>query len=371
MKKEKLKIQRESLWQRGSFYLDLFPVLKTIGYDFNIYSLEGEGTGDWVFNGGIGGRLSFLRPGFYLSSALTPYYLAFLHNREENFLNHDAVGEFGLRVSRLNFYAGYFDIKEKTRPSFELGPRIVLHRRSLVFSTEVSPGSPLSFEVLGRRDEYQYSNLWGSGGFSPADRTESTYLLHLRRRIFSATHLVFTLGYRRSFFRYDPRNRNAVQGWGEVRINFPEVSRIKGSFSLGFKGLRSVKEGGLRFQGIKGRGDVTAEVGPFLLSMSYHLDWIYSVFVVDIIRVRNLKAGGGVKILRDNFRIQGWHSRGDLLFLYSGRIDKMKNSGIQFLFRVSPRSFVGLQYFWLKITSSVHQWSRLINTVGGVVVYEI
>ncbi len=371
MEKEKLKIQSQALWQKGSFYLKIFPVVKTLGYDFNIYSLESEEEGDWVFNGGLGGRFSLLRPGFYLSATFAPYYLLFLHHPQENFLNRDIIGEFGLRISKLNFYFSYSDIKEKARPSFELGPRVASRRKTQLFSVDMSPEHPLSLEAVGRRDEYNYIQLSGDLTTFSADRTEYTYMLRLRRRVFSATRLVFSIGYRRSLFKYNPGERNAIQQWGEVSVIFPEISKIKGAFSLGFKRLNSLKQGGFRFQGLKGRGDLSVELGAFLFSLSYNLDWIYSVFVVDVVRVKNLRAGGGLKLIRDNFRLQGWYSQGELLYLFSDRIDKIKNYGVQFLFRVSRKGFLGVQYFWLRATSSVHQWSRLINTIGGVVLYEI
>jgi len=371
VEREKIKIQNEALWQKGSLYVRIFPIVKTLGYDFNIFSLGSPGEGDWVFDGGLGGRLSLLRPGFYLSSTFSPHYLIFLHHPQENFLNREITGEIGLRIWKFNFYFSYSDSKEKARPSFELGPRVASRRKTHLFSVDISPEHPLSLEVVGRRDEYSYIQISGGLPAFSADRTEYTYILRLRRRIFSATRLVFSMGYRRSLFKWN-EERNALHQWGEVGIIFPEISRVKGSFSLGFKQLSSLKkEGGFRFQGLKGRGNLSVELGTLLFSLSYNLDWIYSVFVADVVRVKNLRAGGGMKLVRDNFRLQGWYSRGELLFLFSSRIDEVRNYGVQFLFRVSPKGFLGVQYFWLRATSSVGGWSRLIKTIGGVVVYEI
>ena len=366
--REKRRVERRARWKIGSLYIRPFLELRNLGYDYNVYTAGGN-VGDWFISGGGGLDASLLRPSFLLKMSIAPNFLAFLHHPSENFASTDIKGELASRIWKLHLFTDYAKFKRKQRPPYEMAPRVIIGYEGFSFSAELSPGFPLSMGVIFKRENFSYKRPETNFLFFSPDRVEYNYIFFIKRRIFTATHLLLELGLRRANFKMDPERRDAIHRWFSLGAELPDVGVIQGSFAVGYKEISPLKSGDFHFKGLYGMGNILADLNIAFFSLLYTLDWNYSPYFGEIVRVELVRAGAGVRLAGRRIKIRARRGWGKLTFPFMERIDKIKSYEGDFLLRIRPGTYVGLAYSRMRSSSTVAGWTRKLETIGGIIEY--
>jgi len=356
----------------GPFYFQPYIILNGIGYDFNIYAQTAEEEGDWFADAGIGLRTSLIRPRFIISGSFSPSYLFYFNHKDENFWNYQGKVDSLLRLGKLHLYFGYKKSRNRIRPNFELGPRIRQRKEGYLFSAELSPGRPLSFEIAGSSERFVYEDtnyLTSIDLGARLNRRENTLRFVIKKRIFTRTRFFLETGYRQLRFKHPEITSDADQRWAAVGVQFPEIGSLIGSFKMGYKEILFSPFTTTAYTGIFGKGSVRARIGRRLqFDLFYTLDWNYSYWGWDdIYRVENYGARGFL-FLTGDVKLGGGYSRGRLRYIETGRINNFQLYQAYLLFRVAERTGIGITYYYQKnYYEGFEHPDRFISYIGGVI----
>ncbi len=368
LEKEKKRVKRRARWEIGSVYIRPFIDLRNLGYDYNIYTAQGN-VGDWFMNVGTGIEASLLRPRFLLAMSIAPNFLGFLHHPSENFVNTDLKGEFATRIWKVHLFVDYKKFKRKQRPPYEMAPRIITGYEGFSLSAYISPNFPLSMGLIFKRENFSYKRPQTNFHFFSPDRIETYYIFSLKRKIFTATHVSVEVGFRRTNFKKDPEHRDAFHRWFSLGVELPDFGIIRGSFDVGHKEIFPLRSGTFHFKGLYGKGNILADLNIVFFSVLYTLDWNYSPYFGEIVRVEYVRAGAGLRLAGRRIKIRARRGWGKLTFPFMDRIDRIESYEGDFLIRIRPETYVGLGYSRMEATSVVPAWTRKLETIGGIIEY--
>jgi hypothetical protein len=306
----KARIAGHSWFTRGAIYLDSAFSLDGLGYSSNIYRLAMNKAPDWTSDMALSMGLSaFIGNRFALQVRETPHYAFYAQNPEErtwgNELElsvHGAIGHFNLscRVERNSLFV---------QPTFETGIRSRVIEKRQLFSVDY--GAPdyffvnlqVTHEELGYRNRVLGFDTFDSNRLM--SREEWGTGLSLNRRIFTRTFVALSGRYFKTTFPFMP-SRDRQGGECSLQLRFPEIGRIEGSVSCGFRIFVPLRPQYRNYARPFGNGQVSmALLDRLRLRLHYQLDNQYSLYRPDFYFDIQAAGAGGSCFLNSRLRVDG------------------------------------------------------------------
>lgn len=367
-------------WRRiGFVYVQPSLLLKEVGYSSNIYYYGDNVQPDWTADIGTELRLSsILGKRFIFRITETPYYSFYLHNKSEENFNNRFRGEAFSHFGNININYSYSFGRYKSRPTSEFGARTNIKNRVNDISVEFGDqrslfaglyysNGKITYEDRNYLDNY---DLPGS-----MDKIDNVFGGFLNIPIFTKTRLLLKFEY----FEYAFINESIRDGIGDrayLEIKFPEISIIRGSFTIGLKYFKPGAQGAEEYIKPVGSGKISLRfLRKLKFNFGYAIDNQYSFWELDayydhisfnigadFYATRNLRIGYNYSSEKNRYR----KISGDAI----GRNDNITTSEGTIVLRVSSNTGIGIKYTFFSSGSSIPGFNRNYSFIGGYLTHE-
>jgi len=377
--KKKDQIIEDSLFRLGIFYVTPRLSLESLGYTSNIYHYNEIEEPDWTADIGVDVQAAtLLGKRFILVLNDHPYYSFYAKNKQDRAWNNEFSFSIYSYLGKINIQYQWSWNNVQQRPTSEFGKRIryITYKNLLsldwgnqdsFFITFFGEFSKLNYEDEPYLDDFDVQIL--------LNREELNAGIRFNKIIFSRTRWFLNVVY----FDYRFIESNERNGQGEqvsMGVAFPEVSRITGSFELGYKFYQPENPLYRNYSAPYGLGNITISLFRRVkVNIEYLLNNNFSFYQSDqYFQERSIRSEVGYYLNR-NLKMGYKYQTGTLVYknLEGSSIerqDRIQQSSLFFGIRLFKQMGIGLEYTIYKVESELLEWSRSYNFIGGYVTYD-
>jgi len=370
----------ESAWRKVAFfYVTPNLTLTNLGYTSNIFSYKNMAEPDWTADIGLECKIStMLGNRFILSFTGHPSYAFYLENADQRTFNNQMQAAVYTYFGPFNLGYRFQEDHLFRQPYSEFGAPIKMDFTGHHVTLDLGRHDHffINFFFTKNRSEFKDEDYLGSYNLkSLLDRREQKAGIGLNKIIFSRTRLTLAYEYFDYRFIYEPgRDGSGDQVFGE--LEFPEIGRIKGMLQLG---IRRFNPDNPLYQGLTqpfGSGKIAVSLFQRLkLHLQYLVDHFYSFWRQD--DNYNERSAGATLEYYLGKRVKvggsaGWGkiSYENLISRTETRRDDFSSIAVNIGFKVFANIGIGLEYRVYRADSSLPEFSRRFDFIGGYVIHE-
>ncbi|NIM17548.1 MAG: hypothetical protein GTO45_36505 [Candidatus Aminicenantes bacterium] len=376
--KVKERIIREAWFKTFSLYFSPKLSITDLGYTSNIYSYQDIEEPDWTADVGINlSTAAILKDRFILTIDEFPYYSFYLKNKNEEAFNnlfqfavYTHLGRFNLNYKlNLNY------IRE--RPNSEFGVRTRLNEQNQVLSIDYGKHDRFFINLYAARNQREYTDeqYLQNYDLSHLDREDTLLGITLNKRIFSRTRL--WLNYEYYVYRFlHASEKDGIGGKLSLGVDFPEISRIKGSLRFGWKSFFPKNPDFNDFLKPFGSGTLSMQMlRRFKFHFNYLVDNFFSFWNPNQYFDERSFSVGIEFYFNSRIKVGYDHRWGNLSFksLLDGsvsRTDDFYRSSFSLAFRIFKKMGIVLDYTIYHADSTQLDFKRRYNFIGGKITHE-
>lgn len=371
----------------------IYPTLqlKDIGYDDNVYYQreDDEPVSDFTSTISPILRVNLIyRNSLILSLTENPEYVFYFKQKRERRWNNTLTPEFRLLILKRFVLSGSYSYSNRRwRATSEFDIRANELRESLEGSLfyETARGTSFGISASLQKISYEDITLPGQEIYLSRflNREERGGNLEFYYRFFSELFFFIKTGYTEYNFE-DPTSqwRNSQSYQALAGIRFPLMSRLRGTFSLGYKRLVPQREDKKTFSGLFGNTSLDFRIGRFNFNVSYNRNnyfsyWTESVYFIDD------SYGAGISFYLTSFlRLDYYYLYGmsrypeltTVFFPEKGfkelkRKDNYQTHRMGLVFRVIRNTGIGIMANFWERSSNYYFENRKRTFIGGYVTY--
>ncbi|UCH92201.1 MAG: hypothetical protein JSV88_18145 [Candidatus Aminicenantes bacterium] len=370
----------DEAWKRVAFFYILPAItLNDLGHTSNIYSYRDREEPDWLAEPGLDLKIStILGNRFIISVTTSPSYRFYANHIEHRAFNNRLQAVLYTYLGRINLkyqFTSNYTVRESTM-EFAVPTRWGMKEHH--FSLDMGSYENLFITLYLQQSRVKYQDERYLGDYNLKNllnRQELKAGIKLYKIIFSRTRLFLNyerVGYE---FAYETR-RNETGDQASLGIEFPEISRIKGSLQLGLKFFNPAHPLYKNYTKTFGTGEVTVTLfSRFKLHFQYLVDNFPAFWRTDQ-RYNEKSAAAGLEFYVSR-RIKLGYSYRLGQFSYENFIDRAKTRqddfytsslyvGIKFFKKVG----IGLVYRISHLESGESGFDRRSDFIGGYITHE-
>ncbi|MBN1270791.1 MAG: outer membrane beta-barrel protein [Candidatus Aminicenantes bacterium] len=309
-------------WKIGPFRLFPRIQLRDIGYDDNVYyqQEEEDQISDFRITAApeINVHLLFRNYLIFNLQEIPAYVFYFEQKRERSWDNTFSPSFKLLLFHRFVLSGEYTHIRRKRRATseFNVRTREISERYSASLFYETSRRTSIGLSYSQADIDYEDIDFPGQEArlSQILSRKEKDMGINLYYGIFSASRFFIKGSYTDYTFKSpDYRWRDSYSYQVSAGIEFPEIGRIRGRFSLGFKSFHPQSGESESFEGLIGDTEIQYEFWRIRLKMGYARDCHFSYWTSNIFFTEDQYSPGIFFYLTRSFRLD-----------YEFRYSKMK-----------------------------------------------
>jgi len=383
---EKRYIIERTKWKIGPFRLFPRLTLRNVGYDDNVYyQREDYKVRDYTGTLSPEIKISVLfRNLLIFSLKENPEYVYYLREDRERRWNNTFSPEFKLLLFRRFVLGGNYTYQNRRRrATSEFDVRANEKRQSYKGSLfyETPRLTLLGVTVSTERITYEDVTLPGQEIYLSRllNRDEKRIKGQFYYRIFSQSFFFFVV--QRSLYEFlHPQSfwRNSHSYSFTTGIRFPEIGKVRGTISLGYKELIPRDKSRQGFKGIIGNTSLQWRFWRLILKAKLTRDYPFSIWTNNIYFIYNHWEAGCSFYLSQKLRVDYSLSLGHLNypvpFVWKDqeilRKDKQLYQIGGFVVRLKRNLGVGLQVVWWQWTSNLPGVDRNRLFFGGYITQE-
>lgn len=374
----KERIIREAWIKAFSLYISPNLSITNLGYTSNIYSYQDSEEPDWTADVGINlGAAAILKDRFILTVNEFLYYSFYLKNKSEEAFNnlfqfavYTHLGRFNLNYKlNLNYI--------RKRPNSEFGIRTRINERNQKFSIDYGKHDRFFINLYAARNQREYTDeqYLLDYDLSLLDREDTLLGIILNKRIFSRTML--WLNYEYYTYRFLQSSQNdGIGGKLSLGVDFPVISRIKGSLRFGWKSFFPKNPDFKDYLKPFGSGTLSIRMlRRFKFHFNYLVDNFFSFWNPNQY-FDERSFGVGIEFYFTSRIKVGYHHRwGNLSFksLLDGsvsRTDDFYRSSFSLGLRIFKKMGIVLDYTVYNADSTQPDFKRRYHFIGGKITHE-
>lgn len=370
----------EQAWKKiAFFYVSPKLTLDNFGYNSNINYYQPLAKPDWTADLGLKLQVSaVLGNRFIISIEENPSYLFYAEEVDRRAFNNSLSSTLFTYLGKINLKFQFDNSYIKGRPTSEFGPHTRLRTLESLISLDYGRHDTFFITLYANvaktgHDEENYLGIYNLK--HTLDRQELKTGIKLNKIIFSRTLLILNYEYVEYEFDYDI-DKNGISSQASLGIEFPEISSIKGSLQFGLKVFRPSNPLYRDYTIPFGSGKVTLNL---FKRAKFHLEYLVDNFYsfwqndqqyneksaqagIEYYLTRNIKLGYSYYLARLSYEnlTDGEQTRVDNLYSssFSIGVKALKNYGI------------GLEYRIYRADSTVPDFSRSSDFIGGYIIHE-
>ena len=383
---EKNYLIEQTRWQFGPFRLFPRVMLKNIGYDDNVYyQREEDKITDYTGTLSPELRVSVLfRNWLILNLRENPEYIYYLHEKRERRWNNTFSPEFKLLLFRRFVLGGNYSYQNRRRRATSEFDVRANEKRTVYkgsFFYETPRMTLIGVTVTRERIKYEDVTLPGREIYLSRrlNRDEERIRGEFYYRIFSQSFF-FLIGEKATYDFLHPQSfwRNSYSYGVSTGIRFPEIGRIRGTLTVGYKKLIPRETTRRGFSGLTGNTSLQFRVWRTIFRLELSRDYPFSVWTNNIYFNYNRLGSGLSFYLSRNLRLDYNLSYGQLNypepFQVSGELIKRKDEQLYhtgaIVIRLKKNLGMGLQLTWWRWTSNLPGVNRDRIFFGAFVTQE-
>jgi hypothetical protein len=235
--KVKERIIQDARIKTFSLYISPNLSITNLGYTSNIYSYRDLEEPDWTADVGINlGVAAILKDRIILKVDEFPYYSFYLKNKHEEAFNN--LFQFAVYT-----HLGWFNLEYRLnlnniqqRPNSEFGIKTRYKEQKHAFSIDYGRHERFFINLYAEQNQREYTDRQYLQVYdlSHLDREDTFLGIKLNKRIFSRTRLWLNYEYYQYRFLQSSQN-DGFGGKLLLGVDFPVISKIKGSLRFGWK----------------------------------------------------------------------------------------------------------------------------------------
>lgn len=370
----------EGAWKKiAFFYITPTLTVENVGYTSNIYSYNALEEPDWTADLGLNLQVSsFLGNRFILVVNENPSYLFYAKNKDYGAFNNRLEAALYTYLGRFNLEYRFDTDYIMGRPTAEFGVHARIRTREHQFSLDYGRHDNFFINLYLKQGKSEYDDERYLGQYNlkhSLNREELRVGINLNKIIFSRTRLFLNFEYFEQELEFKTE-RNGIGKQVSLGIEFPAISRIKGSLEFGLKAFNISHSLYKNYTIPFGSGKVTIELfRRFRFHFQYLVDNFYT-FWQENQRFNQKSMGAGVEFyLGKGIKLGYTYRLGRLTYenLTDGdktRQDDFHMSGIYLGIRVFKKFGIGLEYRRFRANSNLLAFTRNNDFIGGYITHE-
>lgn len=374
----KERIIREAWIKKFSLYISPTLSITNLGYTSNIYSYQDIEEPDWTADVGINLRAAaVLKDRFILMIDEFPYYSFYVKNKNEEAFNNKFQFTVYTHVWRFNLNYKLNLNYIRVRPNSEFGIKTRHKERNHAFSIDYGRHDRFYINLYAARNQREYTDerYLEDYDLSKLDREEILLGIALNKRIFSRTRLSLNYEYYEYRFLYAP-GKDGLGGKLSLGIDFPEISRVRGSLRCGWKSFFPENPDYTEYSKPFGAGKLSIRLfRRFKFHFNYLVDNFFSFWNPDQYFDERSFEAGVEYYLGSRIKVGYWYRAGDLSYKNLGDgIETRKDDIYSARFSIGVRIFrkmgIALTYTIYRADSNQLDFTRRYNFIGGSIIHE-
>lgn len=374
----KERIIREAWIKKFSLYISPRLSITNMGYTSNIYSYQDIEEPDWTADVGINLRAAaILKDRFIFLVDESPYYSFYAKNKSEEAFNNRFQFTVYTHVGRFNLDYMLNLNHIRRRPNSEFGIMTRQRERNHSFSIDYGRYDRffINLYVAQKQREFTDERYLEDYDLSHLDREEILVGIVLNKRIFSMTRL--SLNYEYYVYRFfQASEKDGIGGKLALGVDFPEIGRVKGSLRYGWKSFFPKNPGYKNYSKPFGSGTLSIRMfRRFKFHFNYLVDNFFSFWRANqYFDERSFRAGVEF-YLSSRIKVGYGYRIGNLSFknLTDGletRKDDIYSSSLSIAVRIFKKMGIALTYTTYRADSTLLDFTRRYNFIGGSIIHE-
>lgn len=372
------RIIREAWIKKFSLYISPALSITNLGYNSNIYSYQDIEEPDWTADVGINLRAAaILKDRFIFMIDEFPYYSFYAKNKKEEAFNNKFQFTVYTHLGRFNLNYRFNQSFLRQRSTSEFGTNTRIKERKHAVSLDYGRHDRIYINLYAAQNQREYTDerYLEAYDLSQLDQEDLLWGIGLNKRIFSRTMLSLNYEYYDSRFLHAPW-KDGIGGKFSAAIDFPEISRVRGSLRYGWKSFFPKNPDYIKFSKPFGAGKLSIRIlRRFKFHFNYLVDNFFSFWSLDQYFDERSFEAGVEYYLSGRIKIGYWYRTGNLSYknLVDGietRKDDIYSASFSIGFRIFRKMGIALVYTIYRADSSQLDFTRRYNFIGGSIIHE-
>lgn len=374
----KERIIRDAWIKKFSLYISPTLSIDNLGYSSNIYSYQDIGEPDWTADVGINfSAAAIFKDRFIFVIDEFPYYSFYVKNKKEEAFNNKFQFTVYTHVGRFNLKYKFNQNYIRVQPNNEFGIRTRIREQNHAVSIDYGRHDRFYINIYAEQNQKEYTDerYLEEYDLYHLDREDTLLGISLNKRIFSRTRL--SLNYEYYEYRFlQAADKDGIGGKLSLGIDFPEISRIKGSLRYGWKSFFPKSPAYTDYSKPFGSGTLSIKIlRRFQFHFNYLVDNFFSFWNPNqYFDERSFEVGAEFYLSR-RIKIGYWYHSGYLSFknLADGietRKDDFYSSRFSIGFRLFKKIGFALNYTIYRADSNQLDFTRSYDFIGGSIIHE-
>lgn len=374
----KAQIIRENRLKIFSLYISPALSLDNFGYNSNIYAYQGNEEPDWTADVGLNLKVAaMLEDRFILIVNECPYYSFYAKNKQEEAFNNRFQFTAYTHLGRFNLNYRFILNNTRERPNSEFGARTRQKEQKHTVSIDYGRYDRFYINIYAEQSQKEYADerYLHDYNLSSMNRDDIILKIDLNQRIFSRTRISL----RGEYYDYHFRHNSERDGTGRkfsLGVDFPEISSITGTMRFGWNSFFPKNSPYSHFTKPFGSGGVSIRMfNRFKFNFSYLVDNFFSFWDINQYFDERSAAAGVEFYFSRKIKIGYDYRAGNLIYkrLLDGsktRSDDFSTSSLFIGVRIFRKMGIALTYTMYRMNSTIKDFNRKYNFIGGNIIHE-